>query len=142
LHLHSNYSFRAKYSLAIINHLICVLGKVAVGVDIGCKTHKMVKAHPQLSQLAFNNKFRCLIGSVHGLGHGCLCQVFNLATYVEGMGLEDCEGCESWFSKSNALASTTQYSTVFHRHQAITMYIQHADACNAYQGLATLRCSH
>ncbi|KAJ7869704.1 hypothetical protein B0H14DRAFT_2571643 [Mycena olivaceomarginata] len=127
----------AKYGLAVINHLIRVLGEVAVGVDIGCKTGKMVKAHPRLSQLAFDNKFRCLVGSFHGLGHGRLCQVSNLATYVEGMGLEDCEGCESWFSKSNALASTTRYSTVFHRHQAIATYIQHADTCDAYQGLST-----
>ncbi|KAJ7864211.1 hypothetical protein B0H14DRAFT_2574435 [Mycena olivaceomarginata] len=121
----------AKYGLAVINHLIRVLGEVAVGVDIGCKMGKMVKAHPRLSQLAFDNQFRCLVGSFHGLGHGRLCQVSNLATYVEGMGLEDCEGCESWFSKSNALASTT-------RHQAIATYIQHADTCDAYQGLTVV----
>ncbi|KAF8145917.1 hypothetical protein K438DRAFT_1629234, partial [Mycena galopus ATCC 62051] len=112
----------AKYGFSVINHLIRVLGEVAIGVDIGCKTAKMVKAHPQLSQLAKNNCFRCLVGSFHGHGHGRLCQVCNLATYVEGMGLEDCEGCESFFSKSNALVSTTRYSTVFHRQQAITTY--------------------
>ncbi|KAJ7779311.1 hypothetical protein B0H14DRAFT_2962618 [Mycena olivaceomarginata] len=125
-----------KYGLAVINHLIRMLGKVAVSVNIGCKMGRMVKAHHRLSQLAFENHFKCLIGSFHGLGHGRLCQVSNLATYVEGMGLEDCEGCESWFSKSNALASTTRYSTVFHRHQAIATYIQHADTCDAYQGLS------
>ncbi|KAJ7707057.1 hypothetical protein B0H14DRAFT_3643874 [Mycena olivaceomarginata] len=128
----------AKYGLAVINHLICVLGEIAVGVDIGCKMGRMVKAHPRLSQLAFENNFQCLVGSFHGLGHGHLCQVSNLATYVEGMGLEDCEGCESWFSKLNALASMTRYSTVFHRHQAIATYIQHADTCDAYQGLTVV----
>ncbi|KAJ7809272.1 hypothetical protein B0H14DRAFT_2867397 [Mycena olivaceomarginata] len=127
-----------KYGLAVINHLIRMLGKVAVSVNIGCKMGRMVKAHHRLSQLAFENHFKCLIGSFHGLGHGRLCQVSNLATYVEGMGLEDCEGCESWFSKSNALASTTRYSTVFHRHQAIATYIQHADTCDAYQGLTVV----
>jgi hypothetical protein len=59
-----------------------MLGKAAVGVDIGCKTGRMVKAHPQLSQLAFENHFKCLVGSFHG--H--LCQVSNLAIYVEGGG--------------------------------------------------------
>ncbi|KAJ7310676.1 hypothetical protein DFH08DRAFT_1046440 [Mycena albidolilacea] len=98
----------AKYSLAVINHLICVLGEVAVGVVIGCKTGKMVKEHPRLSQLAFDNKFRCLMGSFHGLGHGRLCQVSNLVMYMEGMGLEDWEGCESWFLKLNALVSMTR----------------------------------
>ncbi|KAF8151900.1 hypothetical protein K438DRAFT_1623702, partial [Mycena galopus ATCC 62051] len=63
----------------------------------------------------------------------------NLATYVDGMGLEDCEGCESFFSKSNALAPTTRYSTAFHRLQAITTYMKHADTCDAYQGLS--KCS-
>ncbi|KAF8179785.1 hypothetical protein K438DRAFT_1977146 [Mycena galopus ATCC 62051] len=125
----------AKYGFSVINHLIRVLGEVAIGVDIGCKTGKMMKAHPQLSQIAQENNFKCLVGSFHGHGHGRLCQVCNLATYVNGMGLEDCEGCESFFSKSNALASTTRYLTVFHRQQAITTYIKHADTCDAYEGL-------
>ncbi|KAF8128079.1 hypothetical protein K438DRAFT_2000463 [Mycena galopus ATCC 62051] len=125
----------AKYGFSVINHLIRVLGEVAIGVDIGCKTGKMVKAHPQLSQIVQENNFKCLVGSFHGHDHGRLCQVCNLATYVNGMGLEDCQGCESFFSKSNALASTTRYSTVFHRQQAITTYIKHADTCDAYQGL-------
>ncbi|KAJ7867083.1 hypothetical protein B0H14DRAFT_3084142 [Mycena olivaceomarginata] len=125
-----------KYGLAVIHHLIENLGEIAMGIDVGCQTGKMVKAHPRLSQLAHDNNFKCLVGSFHGLRHGRLCQVSNLAMYVPGMGLEDCEGCESYFSKSNALASTTRYSSVFHRHQAITTYMQHADTCDAYQGLS------
>ncbi|KAF8212595.1 hypothetical protein K438DRAFT_1475330, partial [Mycena galopus ATCC 62051] len=64
--------------------------------------------------------------------------VSNLATYVEGMGLEDCEGCESFFSKSNVLASTTRYSTVFHQQQLIVTYLKHTDDCDAYQGLTVV----
>ncbi|KAF8144514.1 hypothetical protein K438DRAFT_1910939 [Mycena galopus ATCC 62051] len=128
----------AKYGLSVINHLIRVLGEVGMGHDIGCKTAVMVKTHPRLSQLASDNKFRSLVGSFHGHGHNRLCQVSNLATYVEGMGLEDCEGCESFFSKSNALASTTWYSTVFHRQQLIVTYLKHADDCDVYQGLTVV----
>jgi hypothetical protein len=76
------------------------------------------------------------VGSFHGLGHGRLCSVCHMSMYVDGMGLEDCENCKSYFSKSNALASSTRYLTVFHRQQAITTYMQHTDVCDAYQGLS------
>ncbi|KAJ7824252.1 hypothetical protein B0H14DRAFT_3469498 [Mycena olivaceomarginata] len=107
----------AKYGLAIINHLIRVLGEVTMGIDVGCKTGRMVKAHPRLSELSSQNNFKAVVGAFHGLGHGY------------------CENCESYFSKLNALASSTRYSTVFHRQQAITTYMQHTDICDAYQGL-------
>jgi hypothetical protein len=46
------------------------------------------------------------------------------------------ETCESFFSKSNALASTTQYASRFHRQQAITTYLKHTDTFDTYQGLS------
>ncbi|KAJ7351212.1 hypothetical protein DFH08DRAFT_694544 [Mycena albidolilacea] len=48
-------------------------------------------------------------------------------TYVEGVGLEALEICESFFSKSNVLASTTRYASRFHRKQVITMYLKRTD---------------
>ncbi|KAJ7898283.1 hypothetical protein B0H14DRAFT_2557314 [Mycena olivaceomarginata] len=125
----------AKYGLAVINHLIRVLGEVTMGIDVGCKTGRMVKAHPRLSELALQNNFKAVVGAFHGLRHGRLCSVCHMSMYVNGMGLEDCKNCESYFSKSNALVSSTRYSTVFHRQQAITTYMQHTDVCDAYQGL-------
>jgi hypothetical protein len=109
-----------------------------MGHDIGCKTAKMVKAHPQLGLLAAKNNLKSIVGAFHGLGHGRLCSICNMSMYVNGMGLEDCENCESYFSKSNALASITRYSTVFHRQQAIANYMKHTDLCDAYQGLSKL----
>jgi hypothetical protein len=109
-----------------------------MGYDIGCKTAKMVKAHPRLGPLAAKNNFKSVVGAFHGLGHGRLCSICNMSMYVNGMGLEDCENCESYFSKSNALASITRYSTVFHRQQAIANYMKHTDLCDAYQGLSKL----
>ncbi|KAG6840080.1 hypothetical protein C0991_009106 [Blastosporella zonata] len=44
------------------------------------------------------------------------------------MGLEDLEGCEHFFSKSNALAASTRYATTFHRKQKIVEYMSHMDA--------------
>jgi hypothetical protein len=59
-----------------------------------------------------------------------------MVMYVDGMGLEDCENCESYFAKSNALAATTRYSTVFHRQQVISTYMHHTNLCDVYQGLS------
>ncbi|KAJ7019155.1 hypothetical protein C8F04DRAFT_1276622 [Mycena alexandri] len=128
----------AKYGFAVTAHLLRVLGELGLGYDIGCKFGKMVLMHPALAQLAAGNNFKALVGAFHGHAHNRRCQLGNLATYVPGMGLEDLEGCESFFSKSNALAATTRYASVFHRQQAITTYLKHADAADAYQGLSIL----
>ncbi|KAF7358610.1 hypothetical protein MSAN_01199700 [Mycena sanguinolenta] len=128
----------AKYGFSITAHLLRVLGEVAAGYDIGCKFGKMVRMHPALSSLATDNNFKALVGAFHGHAHNRRCQLKNLSTYVKGMGLEDLEECESFFSKSNALAATTRYATAFHRQQAISNYLKHADAADAYQGLSLL----
>ncbi|KAJ7723101.1 hypothetical protein DFH07DRAFT_759653 [Mycena maculata] len=127
-----------KYGYAITNHLIKVLSEIAMGYDIGCKFHKMVQAHPVLGDITCENNFRCLVGAFHGHGHCHLCQLTNLATYVKGVGLDDLEYCETFFSKSNALAASTRYTTTFHRKQAITTYLQHTDVFDTYQSLSLL----
>ncbi|KAJ7124029.1 hypothetical protein C8R43DRAFT_899278 [Mycena crocata] len=126
----------SKYGYAVVHHLIHVLGEVAAGYDIGCKFGKMVQAHPTLGPLARAHKFCSLVGAFHGHGHNRLCQLCNLATYVTGMGLEDLEECETFFSKSNALAAGTRYATRFHRQQAIATYLQHVDTFDTYQSLS------
>ncbi|KAJ7705953.1 hypothetical protein B0H16DRAFT_1746965 [Mycena metata] len=131
----------AKYGFAITAHLIGILGKLGLGYDIGCKFAEMVRMHPALAKLAADNDFKALVGAFHGHAHNRRCQLCNLTTYVHGMGLEDLEGCEKFFSKSNALAATTRYATVFHRQQAITSYLKHADTADAYQGLSLLLAS-
>ncbi|KAJ7080779.1 hypothetical protein B0H15DRAFT_924340 [Mycena belliarum] len=131
----------AKYGFAITHHLMRVLGEFGLGYDIGCKYDKMVRAHPGLAKLAADTNFKALVGAFHGSVHKRRCQLKNLTTYVRGVGQEDLEGCESFFSKSNALAPTTRYATAFHRKQAITTYLKHADNADAYGGLSGLLCS-
>ncbi|KAJ7019748.1 hypothetical protein C8F04DRAFT_1214270 [Mycena alexandri] len=131
----------AKYGFAVAAHLIRVLGKLGLGYDIGCKFAQMVRMHPALAKLAADNNFKALVGAFHGHAHNRRCQLCNLTTYVHGVGLEDLEGCEKFFSKSNALAATTRYATVFHRQQTITSYLKHADTADAYQGLSLLLAS-
>ncbi|KAJ7351528.1 hypothetical protein DFH08DRAFT_957837 [Mycena albidolilacea] len=127
----------SKYPLSLTHHLLNVLGQVALGYDIGCKFGKLVFAHPALKDLARNKDFRALVGAFHGHDHKRLCGIENLMMYVEGIGLEALEGCESLFSKSNALASTTRYSSRFHCQQAIVTYLKHTDAFDTYHGLTT-----
>ncbi|KAF7347990.1 hypothetical protein MSAN_01751100 [Mycena sanguinolenta] len=127
-----------KYGFAVTAHLIEVLGELATGYDVGCKYGKMVKAHPVLGKLATDNRFISLVGAFHGPGHGRGCQLEHLTTYVEGVGMEPLEGCEPYFSKSNALASTTRHATRFHRQQAIVSYMKHTDKFETYHGLCEL----
>jgi hypothetical protein len=54
------------------------------------------------------------------------------------MGLEDLEGCERFFSKSNALARSTRYASIFHRRQTITTYLAHTDVYDTYANLSEL----
>ncbi|KAF8145176.1 hypothetical protein K438DRAFT_1992115 [Mycena galopus ATCC 62051] len=131
----------SKYGFAVVQHLIKILGEIASGYDVGCKFGAQVKAHPVLSKLAADNKYVSLVGAFHGIGHGRICQTENLPTYVKGVGAEALEICEAYFSKSNALASTTRHATRFHRQQAITTYMKHTDAFETYHGLSALLCS-
>ncbi|KAJ7236132.1 hypothetical protein C8J57DRAFT_1194406 [Mycena rebaudengoi] len=128
----------SKYGFAVIKHLIRTYGEVACGYNIGCKYGKTVNKHPTLGPLARANQFHSLVGAFHRHRHNQLCQLCNLATYIKGVGLEDLEYCETFFSKSNALAPSMHYCTSFHRQQAIAAYLQHTDVFNTYQSLSLL----
>ncbi|KIJ58762.1 hypothetical protein HYDPIDRAFT_163072 [Hydnomerulius pinastri MD-312] len=128
---------RAKYPLAIVSRLLNALGKdLGGGYDIGCK-FKTTLDRSSVGERARKLNHTSLVGSFHGHAHGRLCQLQHLATYTEGLGLEDLEGCERTFSKSNALAGSVRYSGVFHRRQAISEYFEHNDEFEIYQSLST-----
>jgi hypothetical protein len=95
----------------------------------------MVDEHPILGPLSRDKRFRSLVGAFHGHAHNRRCQLKNLATYVPGVGLDDLEICETFFSKSNALAPSTRYATAFHRRQAIATYMRHTDVFDTYASL-------
>ena len=99
-----NLAFSAKYPLAVVEVLLEAFGAgIGGGYDIGCK-FGMTLNRSELGPLAQALDYRALVGAFHGHAHNHLCQLSFLATYVKGMGLEDLEGCERFFSKSNALA--------------------------------------
>lgn len=127
---------RAKYPLATVETLLDAFGAgIGGGYDIGCKFTTTL-GRSELGDRARELHYTPLVGSFHGYAHNRLCQLAHLATYVEGMGLEDLEGCERFFSKSNALAASIRYSSVFHRKQRIVEYIKHTDAFETSQNLS------
>ncbi|KAJ6461715.1 hypothetical protein C8R45DRAFT_841920 [Mycena sanguinolenta] len=110
----------AKYPLAVVKELLDTFGmKLGAGYDVRCHFESMV-ANSEMGAEAREKKLRCLVGSFHGHAHNRLCQLRFLATYVEGMGLEDLEGCEQFFSRSNGLAKSCCYASRFHCQQEIT----------------------
>ncbi|KAJ7315367.1 hypothetical protein DFH08DRAFT_917710 [Mycena albidolilacea] len=112
----------AKYPLAFVDCLLEHLGK-----NLGC---------------GYDANFQCPVGAFHGHTHNRLCQLCYLATYVLGLGLEDLEGCEQFFSGSNGLARSCQYTSRFHRQQEITSYVKHYDMFHTYANLSKFLCDN
>ncbi|KAJ7336990.1 hypothetical protein DFH08DRAFT_915958 [Mycena albidolilacea] len=126
----------AKYPLAVVNSLIEHLGNnIGNGYDVGCDFQTTIRNSP-LAARARQCNFRCLVGAFHGHAHNHLCQLCNLATYVLGLGCEDLEGCERFFSGSNGLAKSCRYASRFHWQQEITSYIKHYDSFPTYANLS------
>ncbi|KAF8143148.1 hypothetical protein K438DRAFT_1876673 [Mycena galopus ATCC 62051] len=126
----------SKYPLAVTDCLIQHLGQnIGNGYDVGCDFQTTIKKSP-LAARARQCNFRCLVGVFHGHAHNRLCQLCMLATYVLGLRCEDLEGCERFFSGSNALAKSCRYASRFHRQQEITLYVKHHDSSHTYANLS------
>ncbi|KAJ7794688.1 hypothetical protein B0H14DRAFT_3093737 [Mycena olivaceomarginata] len=120
----------SKYPLAVVEVLLDTFGlKLGGGYDIGCHFESTLK-NSELGDKARTNRFKSLVGSFHGHAHNRLCQLSFLATYVEGLGLEDLEGCERYFSRSNALA------------KSITTFMKQIDDLEVYANLSKFLCDN
>ncbi|KAJ7893241.1 hypothetical protein B0H13DRAFT_1886386 [Mycena leptocephala] len=125
----------SKYPLAIADELLDAFDRaIGFGYDIGCGFSTTIFNSP-LGHRALLQNFSCLVGAFHGHAHNRLCQLLFLARYVLGMGLEDLEGCERFFSRSNAMAGSVQYASVFHRLQTLSTYFAHSDTHDTYANL-------
>ncbi|KAJ7716706.1 hypothetical protein B0H16DRAFT_1338682 [Mycena metata] len=125
----------SKYALSVCNELIKAFpAGLGNGYDIGCGSSSTIWNSP-LGAKALLAKFRLLVGAFHGHAHNRLCQLLYLATYVFGLGLEDLEGCERFFSRSNALATSVQYASIFHRKQTLAFF-KHFEAHETYANLS------
>jgi hypothetical protein len=134
----SNDMSRSKYPLAMVEALLNAFGAgLGGGYDVGCKLEELLAKSP-LGSRARELSYTSLIGIFHGRGHSRKCQVKNFARYVLGLGLEPLEEAEEFFSRSNALAGSTRYSSRFHRQQDIVLYLQHIDRVERAAGLSLL----
>ncbi|KAJ3846355.1 hypothetical protein EV368DRAFT_69981 [Lentinula lateritia] len=80
-----------------------------------------------LNSLAIWGMFLPVIGTMHGYAHERVCQLVFLMLYIVGMGLEDGEGCERYFSVTNSLAPITRYQSIFHRRQSVAEFAYYHD---------------
>lgn len=131
-----NLFVSSKYPFAIVAKMLDVFGKdLALGYDIGCRLETTLNHSPLSKDVQIKNHC-CLVGAFHGHAHNRLCQSQFLATYVEGLGIEDLEGCERFFAKSNALAASMWHASMFHRRQAIYEYAMYHGKFETYQNLS------
>ncbi|KAJ3564681.1 hypothetical protein NP233_g8139 [Leucocoprinus birnbaumii] len=117
---------QAKYLLATVEVLL-----EAFELDIGAGT--------KAQQLGYT----ALVGSFHGHTHNHLCQLSNHATYVEGLGLKDLEGCTFLINNyKQALGILTSEPTVMavlkehHIDNASIFTKWLAEECEHLQGLS------
>ncbi|KZP04358.1 hypothetical protein FIBSPDRAFT_1054731 [Athelia psychrophila] len=128
---------QSKYGLATSERMMLALGpNQGAGLDIGC-SHRITLAISPLGPLAKELNHTILVDAFHGHAHNRLCQLSNLTTYVEGLGLEALSVCEQAFSKSNALAGSTRSMGTFHQRQAIAVYFRDMDDFEHYYTMTT-----
>ncbi|KAE9390804.1 hypothetical protein BT96DRAFT_832922 [Gymnopus androsaceus JB14] len=101
-------------------------GSLAIAYNITCNFSKTLPRSP-LKSLAQWSNYLPVVGTMHGYGHECLCQLLFLMLYVVGCGLEDGEGDEHFYSISNTLAPITHHQSAFHRRQAISEFLYYKD---------------
>jgi len=106
---------------------------VVLTLGVGLRQHSTT-AHWASCSRAQPHVTGWLFFTVHA--HRRLCQLRHLATYIKGLGLEDLEGCERAFSKSNSLAAPLWYASVFHRIQSIAAYFKHNNNMEVFQNLS------
>ncbi|CDO74657.1 hypothetical protein BN946_scf184832.g1, partial [Trametes cinnabarina] len=114
-----------KYALAIANKLVEVYGptaRIKVGYDIGCEFSKTLSNSSIADRV--KDVITLIVPAFHGHSHNRGCQLDWHPLYTDGIGLEDFETSERFFSYSNGAAAGTRLATPFHRHQAIEGVVQ------------------
>ncbi|KAJ3717729.1 hypothetical protein C8R42DRAFT_610832 [Lentinula raphanica] len=127
----------AKYPLAMVGKALKIFGpKWLMGYDIGCSFGGTI-TNSSLGEEFKARDCRTCVNAFHGYSHNAVCQQSNHPLNITGMGLEDLETLERFFSCSNQLAAVTRYMTPFRRRMFIDMFLQQWDR-DKYQNLATM----
>ncbi|KIK28751.1 hypothetical protein PISMIDRAFT_90228 [Pisolithus microcarpus 441] len=133
--------FRAKYPLAVLEHLLAVYGwNGAVFYDIGC-AFNMIARNSALGPMIHALNLCLMVGAFHSHAHNCKCQLDWHLLYVHGTSHTEGEGCEHIFLASNMLAQNTRHSSKFHRQQAIKQHFAFWNA-DKYAALGNFLWNH
>ncbi|KAF7979794.1 hypothetical protein HWV62_40842 [Athelia sp. TMB] len=128
---------QSKYGLATAARMLEQHGaNQGAGLDIGC-SHSKTLANSMLGPRAKELNHTVLVDAFHGHAHNRLCQLNNLTTYVDGLGLEALGVCEQAFSKSNMHAGSTRSMGRFRRRQAIAAHFRDTDNFENYMSMTT-----
>ncbi|KAJ3725334.1 hypothetical protein C8R42DRAFT_718822 [Lentinula raphanica] len=104
--------------------------------DIGCSFDGTIRSS-SLGPEYEKQDCRTCVNSFHGYSHNAACQQKHHPLNIPGLGLEDLETLERFFSSSNQLASVTRYMSAYRRRVFIDMFLQQWDR-EKYQNLATM----
>lgn len=105
------------------------------GYDIAC-SHCVTLNNSDLGPRARELGHTPLVDAFHGHAHNRLCQLKNLTSYVDGLGLDALGVCEQAFSKSNELAGSTRTMGTYHRQQAIGAFFRDTDNFDNYRSMS------
>ncbi|KAG0706446.1 hypothetical protein DFH29DRAFT_872226 [Suillus ampliporus] len=131
----------AKYPLALLNHLMSILGENGgCAYDIGCAFAKTL-ASSSLGPCALALNLRMMVGAFHGHAYNRHCQLDWHPMYIDGTGHTEGEGCEHVFAFSNELARSTRHASAFHRHQTIEEHFSFWNE-DKYAALSTFLRNH
>ncbi|KAK7060534.1 hypothetical protein VNI00_001300 [Paramarasmius palmivorus] len=116
-----------KYPLAIVNRLMDDFGlDLCVAYDIMCAFFKTL-TRSRLGSKVKSSRLTGVVPAFHGHAHNRKCQLRWHPQYRFGVGIEDFEECERFFSRSNLLASLTRLATYFHRRQLLLQHFHFND---------------
>ncbi|KAJ3831300.1 hypothetical protein F5878DRAFT_517426, partial [Lentinula raphanica] len=127
----------AKYPLAMVAKALEILSpRWLMAYDIGCSFDGTIRSS-SLGPEYEKQDCRTCVNSFHGYSHNAACQQKHHPLNIPGLGLEDLETLERFFSSSNQLASVTRYMSAYRRRVFIDMFLQQWDR-EKYQNLATM----
>lgn len=95
---------------------------VFIAYDIGCSFSATVR-NSSLGPIVRTKGLRFGTPAWHGWSHNRQCQLDYHPLFTIGLGLEDAEGCERVFSRTNGCARAIRYSSKYHRKQAIDLTV-------------------
>ncbi|RXW14344.1 hypothetical protein EST38_g11508 [Candolleomyces aberdarensis] len=117
-----------KYPMSIVNKAMDILGdQLVIGYDIGC-SFQITLANSALGPRFQASGSRCCVNAYHGYAHNFKCQTQNHPNNIPGVGIEDFETMERFFSGSNAAAGLVRHATKFRRRLYLDLYMKQADA--------------